>query len=185
MSHFENTIVFAFVMWLVLSALFQVNTISPKLGRFDPFGLLPKWTFFAPNPGVFDYHVAYRFSKKPYPDGESDMVSHDDEDYGQWQQLTELVREQHVPLFWNPARRVSKTLSDIVNGITRHRNADPKFEEHMMYSIEYVWLTYMVSKQIEPNYIYQWAIVRTHGFVDQRKISIINFSKHHFAEMLI
>jgi hypothetical protein len=58
------------VVWFVLSVLEQLRTIlrtspGPTLRVLDGClqavsPLLPRWTFFAPNPGTVDYHLCYR-----------------------------------------------------------------------------------------------------------------------------
>jgi hypothetical protein len=178
----EFAVALILVVWLVLSALFQINPISPYLGRFDPFALLPKWTFFAPNPGISDYHVVFRATKEKYESAEAQALTVDDELMGPWQDLQLYERDVVIPLLWNPNRRITKTLSDVVNGIVRYRAQDRDYEKHIIYGVEYIWLTHTILTQIEAKCIYQWALLKTHGFVDRRNLAVIYLSNCHYAE---
>lgn len=162
-------------IWLGLSALNQVRSLGDRLARYDPFGLLPRWTFFAPNPGTHDHHLIYRYAEADHGSKESGS----DLALGPWQQVDELLKGRTVPLLWNPKRRLSKTFSDIVNGMARMRRHGDYFDLISMFSTEYAWLTHMAEKQVPHDAVYQWAIVRTHGKVDMRKLWIVFLSRHH------
>jgi hypothetical protein len=50
-----------FAVWAPISALAQIRQPWTRgLRRFDYFGLIPGWNFFAPRPIVADYFVSYR-----------------------------------------------------------------------------------------------------------------------------
>jgi hypothetical protein len=50
-----------FTIWAAVSALAQIRQPwARKLRRFDFFGLIPGWNFFAPRPIVADYFISYR-----------------------------------------------------------------------------------------------------------------------------
>jgi hypothetical protein len=87
--------------WLGLSTVFQLPLPAMRsLRRFDLAGLIPNWSFFAPRPGTFDFHLLYRDS----------LV---DGSVADWTEVA-LVGERHWwHTFWNPGRRGKKALFDM------------------------------------------------------------------------
>jgi hypothetical protein len=79
------------------------------------FGLIPTWTFFAPNPGMTDYHLLYR-----------DRLA--DGSFDNWRQVELKGSENGCRLaLWNPTKRKHKALSDTVSaliGLSKHRASD-------------------------------------------------------------
>jgi hypothetical protein len=51
-----------FAAWWVISALNQIDSgaLTVRLRRHIPFGLIPLWTFFAPNPAKADSRLVWR-----------------------------------------------------------------------------------------------------------------------------
>ena len=88
-------------IWLLLTLIYQHSTYGAVVARFDIFRLLPRWTFFAPNPGVADYHLIVRdrdSAEKP----------------GKWRAV-EFAKDRHYSnILWNPQKRPKKILSDAV-----------------------------------------------------------------------
>ena len=78
-------------IWFVLSALNQIDPISTRLAPYDPLGLLPRWTFFAPHPGIYDYHLLYReCASVETPLGTPAMVEAAKTLVGPWMQVPDL-----------------------------------------------------------------------------------------------
>jgi hypothetical protein len=74
------------------------------------FGLIPIWTFFAPNPGMTDYYLLYR---DRLPDGSLDN----------WRKVELKQSENGFRLaLWNPTKRNHKALSDMVSSLIRLAN---------------------------------------------------------------
>ena len=53
-------------LWLVITLLAQHPRFQSVINRFNGLHVIPRWTFFAPNPGVRDYHLVIR---ERYRDG--------------------------------------------------------------------------------------------------------------------
>jgi hypothetical protein len=77
-----------------------------RLRRWDLPGLLPQWSFFAPRPGMHDYHLLYR-----------DQL--DERTFTDW---TELSLDRPLAWWcalWNPERRQRKAIYDLVTSLVR------------------------------------------------------------------
>lgn len=99
-------LVLVFSVWLTLTVAIQANTsFATFLSRWDPLGLLPRWTFFAPNPGHMDIRVLVRFGRA------SGITS--------WSELwiSSRIDDRRTVLrgLFNPYRRVEKLLFDFRN----------------------------------------------------------------------
>lgn len=97
------------LLWLLASILGQFpNPLNPWLRARDPFGLIPSWSFFAPNPARTDCHLVYRHVL-------------DDQSVTAW---TEAFVWQPSPwrALWNPDRRVEKAISDASYPLATRQN---------------------------------------------------------------
>lgn len=100
--------------WLVagiLAAGFVITVIVQLPGRWadrlrevDVFGLLPGWNFFAPNPGRVDYHLLFR---DELPNGARTP----------WREIPLTRDRRWFHAFWNPERRLKKTVFDAAGAI--------------------------------------------------------------------
>jgi len=95
-----------FFLWLILTVAVQFDiSYKSALSQFDILGLLPRWTFFAPNPAHTDIRVLVRF-------GNSSRIT-------SWNELwlSSRVDESrtYVRGLFNPYRRIEKYLSDFRN----------------------------------------------------------------------
>lgn len=99
-------IVSLLVVWFTLSVVFQFYTdsFSPSwlsvIVRYDVFHLLPRWTFFAPNPGTSDYHLLYRDQKE-------------DGTISGWVEIPMVEERKPLSFIWNPEKRSKKILLDV------------------------------------------------------------------------
>lgn len=141
-------------VWLLLSAVvqFQGRRID-AIHRFDPFRLLPKWTFFAPNPGSTDYHLVYR-------DFTGDAAT-------PWRELPVIVPNSGWRWLWNPRKRVSKALTDCTQNIL-DIGREPEIKPDVLpFALPYIAVLNAVaslpaSEDVEAR---QFAIVETEGYV--------------------
>jgi hypothetical protein len=161
-----------FAAWFVLSIFFQVPRFSPKMSFYDPLGLLPKWTFFAPNPGIHDYHIVSRTIEDS---ANGDEVSDD----RPWEVVRPLRDTPTVPFFWNPDRRVNKTLSDATNSILAVLRRSEHGEKVVPYTPAYFLITHLAQRNAAPGTKIEWAIVRSHGFHGDRALSPVFVSNVH------
>jgi hypothetical protein len=88
--------------WVAVTILNQNNRtrrLVKWIVSYDVCGLVPVWTFFAPNPGDTDAHLLFR-----------------DRDHGgrvtNWREV-KLVRRRRVIDLWDPRRRINKALVDV------------------------------------------------------------------------
>lgn len=159
-----------FASWWCVSALNQVHSGAWmwRLRRHIPLGLIPLWTFFAPNPSRADPRLVWR-----------------EEFDGKW----EGVRELHfgfapVASRWlfNPQLVLNKAIADLVRSLL---TLDTDVEgRSLLLSPAYVTLLSMVLSQprrAECSAV-QFAIVRTSGPPGARQIETIFLSEVHTLE---
>lgn len=94
-----------FAIWLLVTVVAQCpGKIPAMLRRYDYLQLIPRWTFFAPNPETSDFRLLVRYQ---YLDGNLGG-------------FTEIALYEHGILrpLWNPARRNAKILIDSVHILT-------------------------------------------------------------------
>ncbi len=89
----------AFAFWFLLSTLNQFNGMSQAVRRIDGLHVVPRWTFFAPNPGTSDYHLLYR-------------PLDEDRKPGAWVEH-ELATRTLASILWNPHKRLRKGVFDM------------------------------------------------------------------------
>jgi hypothetical protein len=142
-----------FGIWFLLTMAAQVEPIGRRLWPFDSFGLIPKWTFFAPNPGHFDYHVLYRVYGS----------SCEAEPIGQWQQLRILTHGTVIPFLWHPRRRVTKSILDAVNGLIIAMRVFREQPDMLQLTTEYMLLLHLVVREAPRDARVQFALVSTWG----------------------
>jgi hypothetical protein len=93
--------------WFLISALAQLNVKGIAwLKLRDVFSLIPNWSFFAPRPGTSDYHLLFR---------DSDVSG----EWGKWREIPLASRRTLWGALWNPEKRKTKVLSDVVRGLVR------------------------------------------------------------------
>jgi len=87
-------------VYLLVTLAYPLDTKGRVAKNLDFFGLIPKWTFFAPRPARRNLFLLYR---DRYPDGAM----------GNWTMLYAMDRYRSQWSFiWNPAKRLRKTLFD-------------------------------------------------------------------------
>ncbi len=102
MSVGETLVAIVVGIWIGLTILNQMKRTRrwvTFIVAYDVLGLIPIWTFFAPNPGNTDTHLLYR---DLYGDGT----------ITQWKELN-LVKRRNVLHIWQPKRRISKAVVDV------------------------------------------------------------------------
>ena len=101
-----------FGIWFSLSAISQMRLARTRwIRRFDFFGLVPAWNFFAPRPIVTDYFVSYRV----WTDASTAP--------SEWHRLQYPGRRRVLDGIFNSRRRSRKALWDCANSLltTRRR----------------------------------------------------------------
>jgi hypothetical protein len=175
-----QTLAATLMIWFVLSALNQIDPISRRLGPYDPLGLLPRWTFFAPHPGIYDYHLLYRECESvETPLATPQMLEAAKRLVGPWTQVPDLYPGSSRFMLWNPQRRVTKTISDIVAGMTMLSLAYPKLGDGMQYTTYYWLLLHLIQQQSRREGQRQFALIQSHGFPPERESVLFFMSNFH------
>jgi hypothetical protein len=158
-----------FLLWGTLTVInqFEYSWVQ-NIRKLDFFYLVPRWTFFAPNPGTFDYHIVYRFR-----DLNNSITNFKEID---------LQREKRFSTgLWNPQRRIGKAVLDVGMelenlGIKSHANP-----ENIQLSLSYLILLNFVKQHSDnTNFHYvQFVILKSYGYFDKNKPILILCSAFH------
>jgi hypothetical protein len=175
-----STLAALLVLWFVLSALNQIDPISTRLAPYDALGLLPRWTFFAPHPGIYDYHLIYReCGSLDTPLATPQMFEAAKDLVGPWTQVPDLYPGPARFMLWNPQRRVTKTISDIVAGMTMLRIAYPKLGDGVQCTTYYWLLLHLIEQHARRQGQRQFALIQSHGFPPARESVLFFLSNFH------
>jgi len=167
------TAVYGFALLVVLSVWFGLSVafqFRPKkltaLKTHDHFSLVPLWTFFAPRPGTSDTHLLFR-----------DRVL--DIGITPWREVLAMKRS---PLrgFWNPQKRVGKTLHDLEYHLLQLQGAKLRREEILL-SMAYLVLINYIAGLPRANFSTstQFAVVRSWGYRGGDEPDIMFLSEFH------
>ncbi|MEU7132152.1 hypothetical protein [Streptomyces sp. NPDC046261] len=139
MDPYESTVTAVLAVWSLLSALAQLGPVAPRLTawqhRFDVFGLIPRYHFFAPRPGTHDYHLLIRTR----PHGGT---------FGAWREVTPGQPRHWWNAVWNPDRRHHKHLFDL--GTTLARTDPGCADPATALSVPYLLVLHHVTTLVEP-----------------------------------
>jgi hypothetical protein len=133
-SYAAIVVVIIYVVWGAATIANQFHSWCPIwLRAVDIFGLIPVWTFFAPNPGMTDYYLLYR---DRLPDGSFDN----------WRKVDLKKSENGLRLaLWNPTQRKHKALSDIVSSIVRLANN--RESETLIVIVPYILILNLITSR--------------------------------------
>jgi hypothetical protein len=155
-------------VWLLVSLLAQLNVkVVAPLKAHDLFSLIPNWSFFAPRPGTSDYHLVFR----------------DCDWNGEWSRWKEIpLTERRRTLWgaiWNPEKRKTKTLSDVVRGLVRL--AQDKTLGDFSFTLPYLSILNYVSSlpRVAPSKQTQFMILKSEGFFSDQDPQFLFLSNMH------
>ncbi|WP_037336139.1 hypothetical protein [Saccharomonospora piscinae] len=126
--------------WLALSVAGQkLFRDADRRSAWDKLYLLiPDWRFFAPHPGIHDYHLLYR-----------DELA--DGSLAPWKEISSVEERKPTHAFWHPHRRVEKCVFDIAKELSRfveECHEDPERPiESVQVSVPYLTILAHVSEQ--------------------------------------
>jgi hypothetical protein len=155
--------------WLVVSILSQFSfKWFERVRHRDVFGLLPLWTYFAPNPGQSDYHLVCR-----------DKLA--DGRLSQWREVEINEPRKWYSLLWNPEKRGKKVLVDAVQVLAELVTTSGAQKSALMLSTPYLLALNVVSHlEREPGATHrQFAIVETFGFTPSSEMEVLLVSGFH------
>ena len=142
-----------------------------RIASRDRLILLPRWTFFAPNPGRHDLHLVYRDWTNGQPGGWVELAIPEDNPRWRW--------------IWHPSRFPSKGQSDLLNGLFQSIRTCRAEPELVMLSGAYISLLQWVMAQpgvTGEDSKRQFAIVATQGFSQDRSLQVRYISGMHRAQ---
>jgi hypothetical protein len=89
-------------LWVVLTIANQFNFRWMRhIKALDFMLLIPRWTFFAPNPSLTDFHLSYRTIAA---DGTA----------SEWEEIDLIAKRTLLSAVWNPDKRVTKAVIEAV-----------------------------------------------------------------------
>lgn len=146
--------------WLGLSVAGQKLFRTPgRRSAWDRLYLLiPDWRFFAPHPGIHDYHLLYRDEL-----GDGSLTP--------WREITSVEQRKPTHALWHPHRRVEKCVFDISKELTKFLEEchnDDRPVESVQVSVPYLTLLAHVTEQPhEENAVRTQFLVSTSGGYDE------------------
>lgn len=145
-----------FSIWLVATVLSQFESrLRQRVAQLDIFHLLPRWTFFAPNPGTWDHHLLFRTMNREGGVSEFSEIS--------------LHSRPLTAFAWNPGKRVKKGLLDLASQLDQLCGSGSLDDRNIRLSFHYVALLNMVLTQFEHTdntQSVQFALMKTRGFAE-------------------
>jgi len=163
-----------YLLFACLTCLNQLSIprLQRALARIDIFRLLPVWTFFAPNPGVSDYHLVYRCRDK-------------NGNISPFKKVSLRNKKNIANAIWNPGKRSQKALNDFVQDIRRmisDNDMDETNEHLLKLSFSYIvtlhYCTELVKQTFEEASV-QFMILESFGYFELRKPRLILNSEFH------
>ena len=157
------------VAWLLVTALGHLAPLKLWVNKVDRFHLVPRWNFFAPNPGDRDYHLVVR-----------DRCS--DGRLTEWRNVPVYVPRPRLAWLWHPQKRAPKVLSDAVQAIRflhRHQSVS---DSALPFCLPYLLLLSRASKvpPRAPDAVeLQFAIIEATGHEDTRALRCAFVSSYH------
>jgi hypothetical protein len=166
-------------IWFALSALNQIRRFSRRLARFDRFGLLPRWVFFAPDPGVDDPYLVYRTAPPGVDVGNAAELA-SASGVSPWLEFRHpALSGRTLWLLWRPTRRAVKAVDEMARQIVPPGAGLSGKNGVAKMSFGYILFTEMVESVTEPGSRFQWAVVRSHGFARRRRLRFEVLSDFH------
>lgn len=161
-----------FVAWFAVSAAnqFRSGALTARLRRHIPLGLIPLWTFFAPNPARADSRLIWRAEI----DGRWNHWHEAHFGFGSWRTRW-LV---------HPQLSSNKAIADLVNSLLRTDAAvaaGDASDRSTVLSSSYVTLLSIVvdCARQQPCAAVQFAIVRTSKVCGRRSVALAFVSELH------
>ena len=159
-------------VWLLLAIVNQWGeAVQRKLSRFDPCHLVPRFTFFAPNPGRTDYHLFYRSATA-------------DDHFTDWLEYAPAESRSLITALWNPGKRFRKSLTDIARVfITWQGPSEPDGHDRarILLSLPYLALLNVIASiPCETGTVArQFAILQSTGFLPDKPLTVLFRSELH------
>jgi len=144
-------------LWLVITLLAQHLRFQSAINQFNGLHIIPRWTFFAPNPGVRDYHLVIR---DRYRDGR----------LTDWKSVPVYPPRPKFAYLWNPQKRASKILTDAVQAIKLLLKRDDVGPSGLPFTVPYLLLLHYAAHAVQPEpdaAEFQIAIIEATGHLER------------------
>jgi hypothetical protein len=161
-----------FGSWLVLTLLFQLQLEGSKKWNWIPvldiFSMVPRWTFFAPNPGQSDYHLLYR---DIWLNGNT----------SNWKEVNIGYSDNYTTILWNPLKRKSKAIHDIFSQVIVEIKAKPDDLQRLKISLPYLMILNHVNALDHDIHTakVQFMIMEAFGYNENKEPQIALLSDMH------
>ena len=142
-----------FAVWIVLTLIAQIESRwKTNVVKWNSFGIIPYYSFFAPFPGRFDYHLVVRFLPS-------------EGDVSRWFEVDRFGSRPWHGFLFNPKKRLRKAMFDMVAELLSAARTHPT-GDCLMY-VSYPYLAFLLISENflerESDYFwpraYQYAIV--------------------------
>ncbi|HVW65890.1 MAG TPA: hypothetical protein VHB01_12855 [Nitrosospira sp.] len=155
-------------LWLAITLLAQHRRFQPLINSLDGFHVIPRWTFFAPNPGVRDYHLVVRERRV---DGSTT----------EWKSVPVYAPRPGWAWLWHPEKRSSKIMNDAIQSIKFLQKQGEVGATGLPFTMPYLLLLRYASHTVPPepdSTGFQIAIIESTGH-DDRKLECSFLSDFH------
>jgi hypothetical protein len=166
-----------FTLWLVLSVAAQmIEGVHERFPLLSGLGLIPRWAFFAPRPGMDDSHLLYRDRLEPGT-------------YGEWSCLTAPESRRWFHAVWNPNKFHTKVIDDLMSSlVTQKRHlAEKDFDDRaLMLTVPYITLLHFVLREPRPETAMarQFVVVHNRPYSRNAEPEVCFLSEFHpFSEV--
>lgn len=131
--------------------------------------MVPRWTFFAPNPASSDYHLLYR-----------DRLA--DGRLTEWRRALARRPKSVLVMLLNPQKRRQKAISDFGRSFNRSNRRARGSVRALQLSMSYIALLHYVAHaapHADGAVETQFAVVQTFGFLPERERRVVMHSALH------
>ncbi len=166
------------VFWFIISVISQfVDRLGARFPRMCAFGMIPRWTFFAPRPGTDDMHLLYRDELADAAIG--DLAYVPTIDGRRWYHVIWNPKKYHNKIFCDLASSLRSQLRDIRDGYRDSRI--------IMLSTPYIMMMHMAMRMPRPPCAVarQFILVRDQAFTTDPDRAVIFLSEFHQFETMV
>jgi hypothetical protein len=158
----------AVAAWLIVTVAAHFPPLSFWFHRVDQCHLVPRWNFFAPNPGDRDYHLVVRDRCS------SGRVT-------EWRNVPVYIPRPKLAWLWHPQKRAAKVLNDCLQGLRFLYRYDGVSESSLPFSLPYLVLLGMASSVAAERDALelQFAIIESTGHDATRPLTCAFLSHYH------
>jgi hypothetical protein len=146
----------------------QHRRFQSLINPLDGFHVIPRWTFFAPNPGVRDYHLVVQDRRR-----DGSMTG--------WKSVPVYAARPARAWLWHPEKRSSKIMNDAIQSIKFLQKQGEVGPTGLPFTMPYLLLLRHASHAVPPepdSAEFQIAIIESTGH-DNRKLECSFLSDFH------